>query len=67
MSTIIIIGGGPHPNARIVGMQEVSQENTVTNLSPTITWAIFDGVECLGTFERLSFAKAILPLIQSGQ
>lgn len=67
MSTIIIIGAGPHPNARIVGMQEVSQENTVTNISPTITWAIFDGLTCLGTFEKLSFAKAMLPLIQSGE
>lgn len=60
MSTIIIIGGGPHPNARIVALQEIT--------SPSISsWAIFDGGECLGTFERLSFAKAMLPLIQSGE
>lgn len=65
MSTIIIIGGGPHPQARIVGIQEIP--STEGGQMPAMTWAIFDGSECLATFGKLSHAKALLPLIQSGQ
>lgn len=60
MSTIIIIGAGPRPNARIVAVQEVD--------TPTVSsWEIRDGKEIVGEFEKVSFAKAMLPLIQSGQ
>lgn len=62
MSTIIIIGAGPRPAARIVMVQEIDNPVGI----PT-SYAIFDGAECVGTFEKLSFAKAMLPLIQMGQ
>lgn len=62
MSTIIIIGAGPHPQARIVAIQEVDQPT-----GQVTSWGIMDGNEMLGTFEKLSYAKAMLPLLQMGQ
>lgn len=65
MSTIIIIGGGPHPQARIVALQEI--QTTAGSVATTLNYAIFDGMECLGVFEKISYAQAILPLMQRGE
>lgn len=62
MSVIIIIGGGPRPNATLYTLSPV---NTASP-SPT-QYAIMDGNECLGVFEKQSYAEAILPLIQRGE
>jgi len=58
--SIVVIGGGPRPNARIVGM--VEEEATSPN-----SYAIIDGNEVLAIFGKISHAKALLPLIQSGE
>lgn len=62
MSTIIIIGAGPHPQARIVTVTVTEEDGT-----NTITHEVWEGSECLGKFPRRSYAIAMLPLIQSGQ
>lgn len=62
MSTIIIIGAGPHPNARTVTVT-VTEDDGTSNTS----YEVRDGDEVLGKCPRMSFARALLPLIQSGQ
>ncbi len=63
ISTIIIIGGGPKPNARIVSVSEVG----VTSVSDECTFEIRDGSDVLATgFRKLAHAQAMLPFIQSG-
>lgn len=64
MSTVVIGGGGPRPNARIVELVDVDASYPAF---PGSKWAIFDGAECVGTFGMLSHAKALLPFIKSGE
>jgi hypothetical protein len=58
MSVIIVIT--PHPQARIVGITEADAT------SPS-SYAILDGNEVLAVLQKISYAKALLPLIQSGE
>lgn len=57
--SVIVIGGGPHPQARIVVISELD--------STSQTYEIREGDEILGKSQSLSRAKALLPLIQSGE
>jgi glutamate 5-kinase len=57
--SVIVIGGGPRPNARIVGIVE---DDTVAPGS----FAIVDGNELVAIFAKRSHADALLPLIKSG-
>lgn len=61
MSTIIVIGGGPKPNARIVSVTDVS------TLDPAVTYEIRDGRDVLADSPRLSYLQVLLPLIQAGE
>lgn len=65
MSTVVVGGGGPRPQARIVELVDVTEPNAGSTVGNK--WAVFDGAECVATFGRLSHAKALLPLIQSGE
>lgn len=60
MSTIIVIGGGPKPNARVVSVSDVGPYSA-------ITYEIRDGDAIVATSPRLSHLQALLPLIQSGE
>jgi hypothetical protein len=61
MSTVIIGGGGPRPQARVVGITE-------TEGAPTIsTWAVMDGDQVICRFPSRAWAEALLPLIQAGE
>lgn len=63
--SIIVIGGGPHPQARIVAVSEL---DTSGNLLNGVTFEIRDGAEVLlSGLAKLSHARALLPLIQSGE
>lgn len=57
---VVIIGGGPHPNARVVGITEL---DCVLPQS----FAIVDGKDVLAWGLRRSHAVALLPAIQSGE
>ena len=64
MSTIIVIGGGPRPNASLYTLSPIpSSANTMA----VTQYAIMDGSEILGVFEKQSYAEALLPLIQKGE
>lgn len=62
--SIIVIGGGPHPQARIVGVTDIGQLNTTLE---NWTYEIRDGDEILVKCAKLSHAQALLPLIQLGE
>lgn len=62
MSVIIVIGGGPKPNAHIVSVM-----NMPSAVDDVPTYEIRDGSEVLAVFSKLSHASALLPLIQSGE
>lgn len=61
MSVIIVIGGGPKPNARIVSIADVS------TVDSTVSYEIRDGDAIVATSPKLSHLQALLPLIQSGE
>lgn len=61
MSVIVVIGGGPRPNASLYTLSPVADSSAKTQ------YAIMDGNECLGVFEKQSYAEALLPLIQRGE
>jgi hypothetical protein len=64
MSTVII-GGGPRPQARIVAVSELDGAGTLLN---SVTFEIRDGAEvCMSNISKLSYARALLPLVQSGE
>lgn len=58
MSTVVIGGGGPRPQARIVSVYE--EDGTLSSVE------VRDGEEVLLRCAKLSHARALLPLIQSG-
>ncbi len=60
MSTVVIGGGGPRPQARVVGIVEAGQD------TPT-TYAVMDGDLMLCRFTSKKWADTLLPLIQSGE
>lgn len=60
MSTVVVGGGGPRPQSRIVSVTEMSSLDTTS-------YEIRDGHEVLACFSKLSHAQALLPLIQSGE
>lgn len=64
MSTVII-GGGPRPQARVVVVNDVGQLGDL--LAGTSLYEIRDGLEVVASFVKLSYAHALLPLIQSGE
>lgn len=64
MSTVII-GGGPRPQARVVVVNDVGQLGDL--LTGTGSYEIRDGLEVVASFAKLSHARALLPLIQSGE
>lgn len=64
MSVIVVIGGGPRPNATLYTLSPVASSGEAA--APT-QYAIMDGNECLGVFEKQSYAEALLPLIQRGE
>lgn len=64
MSTVII-GGGPRPQARIVAVSELDASGASLN---SVTFEIRDGAEiCMSNLLKLAYARALLPLIQSGE
>lgn len=60
MSTVVIGGGGPRPNARIVSIVEVDG-------SGIETYEIRDGREVCGECRTLAQATVLLPVIQRGE
>jgi hypothetical protein len=63
--SVISIGGGPHPQARIVAVSEL---DTSGNLLNSVTFEIRDGSDILMSgLTKLSYARALLPLVQSGE
>lgn len=60
---IIIIGGGPRPNATIYSVSRVSADPTKDE--PNI-YEIRDGNEVLFQCRKLSYLQVLLPLVQSG-
>jgi hypothetical protein len=62
--SVISIGGGPRPQARIV---TISEQTDAPGNWTTWKYAIVDGNEILATVCKLSHAQALLPLIQSGE
>lgn len=58
MSTVIVGGGGPRPQARIVTVTEEG--------APLSTYEIRDGDAILAWCPKRSHAEALLPLIQRG-
>lgn len=62
--SVIVIGGGPHPQARIVQIRELpAQQGAEYSES---AYEIRDGDVILAKCPKLSHAQALLPLIQSG-
>jgi len=61
MSTVVVGGGGPRPQARIVGITESD------GLPVISTWAIMDGDQLLCRFQSRKWAEALLPVIQAGE
>lgn len=61
MSTVVVGGGGPRPNARVVGITETAGDPVIS------TWAVMDGDQVLCRFPSRLWAEAILPLIQRGE
>ena len=57
---VIILDGGPHPNATIYSVSPVGAS------APTV-YEIRDGSEALFQCAKLSYLQAILPLVQSGE
>lgn len=64
MSTVIIGGGGPRPQARIVAVRELGENG---QLADETSFEVRDGDSVLLRCTKLSHAKALLPLIQSGE
>jgi hypothetical protein len=60
MSTVVVGGGGPRPQARIVGIVE-SEGAQVPG-----TWAVMDGDQVLWRGPNRAWAEALLPAIQAG-
>ena len=64
--SVIIIGGGPRPNASIYTLSPVP--TSAGDDAPCENkYAIMDGTECLLVCNRKSYAEALLPLIQKGE
>lgn len=59
MSTVIVGGGGPRPNARVVSV--VESDGTISG------YEIRDGGLVLVKCDKHSHANVLLPLIQSGE
>lgn len=61
MSTVVIGGGGPRPQARVVGITETAGEPVIS------TWAIMDGDQVICRFPSKKWADALLPVVQAGE
>lgn len=59
MSTVVIGGGGPRPQARIVGFVEQGE------IAPS-GWAIVDGKDVLAIFSAREQAEQMLPTVIRG-
>lgn len=60
MSTIVIGGGGPRPQARVVAIVDVESPNATT-------YEIRDGNKVCARCATKVQAQALLPLIQAGE
>ena len=60
----VIIGGGPHPTANIYSVSAIDDSGEIAS---HLCYEIRDGDEVLARFAKFSHAKAMLPLIRSGE
>lgn len=62
--SVISIGGGPRPQARIVQIYELG-DGTTANTTPS--FEIRDGREILAELKSLTHALALLKILQEGE
>lgn len=70
MSTVVVIGGGPRPNAQIYAVSPVTLQSALIGnhvVGDPEAYEIREANDVLVHCQKLSHAVALLPLIQSGE